>query len=221
LNRPTGEKRLKLETPRGAVSAVLLAADSKDFIFALSHGAGGNMDHPLLVAFAKGLAGHGISCMRFNFPYSEQGRKSVDSARVLSETWEAAFAEAKSRSDRVWVGGKSMGGRYASMMVAGGAPAAGLVFLGYPLHAPGKTDQLRDKHLASIEAPMLFIQGTEDRFARWDLLEKTVKSLGDRATLHRIDRGNHSFKVSGRPRKESEIGADLAEVASAFIADHS
>lgn len=179
------------------------------------------MDHPLLIAFADGLSGAGISCMRFNFPYSEQGRKSVDSASVLSETWDAAFAEVKSRSDVVWVGGKSMGGRYASMMVAGGAPAAGLIFLGYPLHAPGKTDQLRDKHLASITVPMLFIQGTEDRFARWDLLEKTVKSLGKRATLHRIDGGNHSFKVSGKPRPESEIGADLAEVAGKFISSQS
>lgn len=178
------------------------------------------MDHPLLIAFADALSESGISCMRFNFPYSEQGRKSVDSAAVLSGTWDSAFTEAKSRSDVVWVGGKSMGGRYASMMVAGGAPAAGLIFLGYPLHAPGKTDQLRDKHLASITVPMLFIQGTEDRFARWDLLEKTVKSLGKRATLHRIDGGNHSFKVSGQPRPESEIGAELAKVAGEFISSH-
>jgi predicted alpha/beta-hydrolase family hydrolase len=190
-------------------------------MFALAHGAGGDMDHPLLVAFAEGLSDAGISCMRFNFPYSEAGRKSVDSASVLSETWDAAFAKANSQSNVVWVGGKSMGGRYASMMVAGGAPAGGLIFLGYPLHAPGKTDQLRDKHLASITVPMLFIQGTEDRFARWDLLEKTVKSLGEHATLHRIDGGNHSFKVSGRPQPESEIGADLAEVGGKFIFSHS
>jgi hypothetical protein len=113
-----------------------------------------------------------------------------------------------------------MGGRIASMMVADGElEAAGLVFVGYPLHAPGKPDRLRDEHLDAIAVPMLWLQGTADPFARWDLLERVVGRLGNRATVHRIEGGDHSFRVRGQPRDDEGTGTALGEAAARFILD--
>jgi predicted alpha/beta-hydrolase family hydrolase len=210
-------KRFKIETSRGPVSAAL--TKGKGPLLVIGHGAGGNMDHPLLAGFSEQLASLDVGSLRFNFPFSEKGRKSVDSAGVLSETWEKVFDHAAGLAGHIWIGGKSMGGRYASMLAASGVSISGLVFLGYPLHPPGKTENIRDQHLGSVKVPMLFIQGTEDRFARWDLLEASVRRLGDLATLHRVEGGSHSFKVKGQSRGEEDIGAELAEVAAKFIVD--
>lgn len=108
-----------------------------------------------------------------------------------------------------------MGGRIASQSVAQGLAAEGLVFLGYPLHPPGRFDALRDRHLPAITAPMLFVQGTRDAFARPDLLAAVLTGLGDRATLHSIEDGDHSFAV---PRRTGRTPAQIeAEVASAIV----
>ena len=111
----------------------------------VAHGAGAGMDHPFLAGFCRAMGEAGVATMRFNFPYVERGRRSPDPERVLRETWLAAFEAASQRADGrgVLAGGKSLGGRIASMCAADGMPAAGLVFLGYPLHAPGKTEKLR------------------------------------------------------------------------------
>jgi uncharacterized protein len=103
------------------------------------------------------------------------------------------------------------------LLVADGLPAAGLVFVGYPLHPPGKPERARDEHLGRIPVPMLFLQGTADPFARWELLEGVVERLGDRATLHPVEGGDHSFRVRGRKRADEEIGRELAEPAATFI----
>jgi len=175
------------------------------------------MRNASLLGFAEGLAEEGIACLRFNFPYKERGSKAPDPPQVLVEAWRAAFERAQTVGDAVWVSGKSMGGRIGSMAVAEGMPAAGLVFLGYPLHPPGKPERIRDAHLDDIRVPMLFIQGTRDSFARWDLLEGVVKRLADRAVLHPIEGGDHSFRVRGRPRDERGMGRDLAAIAAEFI----
>ena len=98
-------------------------------------------------------------------------------------------------ASRVVLGGRSMGGRIASQIVAGGTAADGLVFLGYPLHPPGKPEALRDRHLPQIDAPMLFVQGTRDAFARPDLLAAVLEKLGPKAWVHRVEDGDHSFAV--------------------------
>jgi predicted alpha/beta-hydrolase family hydrolase len=103
------------------------------------------------------------------------------------------------------------------MCVADGMPAAGLVFLGYPLHAPGTPDKLRAEHLERIEVPMLFIQGTRDPFARPDLLARVLKRLGDRATLEPVEGGDHSFRIRGVKADDREIGAALAGTAAPFV----
>lgn len=184
----------------------------------VAHGAGSGMEHPLLAGFCRGIADADVATMRFNFPYAERGRRSPDSERVLREAWLAAFEAAKAAADRpVLVGGKSLGGRIASMCVADGMPAAGLVFLGYPLHPPGRPERLRDEHLDRVEVPMLFLQGTADPFAQPALVAKVVGRLGDRATLQTIEGGDHSFKVRGSRADPREIGARLGGLAAPFI----
>jgi hypothetical protein len=160
-----------------------------------------------------------VSTMRFNFPYIERGRRSPDPERVLRETWLAAFEAASEREDGrgVLAGGKSLGGRIASMCAADGMPAAGLVFLGYPLHAPGKTEKLRAEHLERIRVPMLFLQGTRDPFANPDLLKDVLSRLGKGAVLEPVEGGDHSFRIRGVKADDREIGAALAGAAAPFV----
>lgn len=211
---------LAIETPRGRISAIQDGPGDGP-ILVLAHGAGGTMRNPLLDGFAAGLVAAGVSCLRFNFLYSEAGRRSPDREPLLREAWSAAFARGREIGGPIWAGGKSMGGRIASMMVADGElDAAGLVFVGYPLHPPGKPDRLRDAHLDAIRAPMLWLQGTADPFARWDLLEDVVGRLGKRASLHRVEGGDHSFRVRGRPRDDAGTGTALGEAAARFVLAH-
>jgi uncharacterized protein len=214
------EKRLAFDTSRGSVSALLTNAGRTTPIMVVAHGAGRDMEDPLLVGFAEGLAAAEISCLRFNFPYRELGKKAPDPEPVLREAWQAAFARGGEMGSPVWAGGKSLGGRIASMVVADGVPAAGLVFVGYPLHPPGKPERIRDSHLPSIRVPMLFLQGTKDPFARPELLERTIRRLGDRATLHPVEGGDHSFRIRGEPKDDEGTGRSLAEIAARFIMSH-
>ncbi len=181
----------------------------------LAHGAGGTMDTPSLVRYAEGLAAEGIGAARFNFPYSEAKKKSPDRAAVLEASWRAVAEHVARRADTLLLGGRSMGGRYASHLVAEGFDTAGLVFLSYPLHPPGKPDRLRDEHLYGITVPMLFLQGTKDPFSTPELLEGVVAKLKD-ATLHPIEGGNHSHRVKGRP--EAEVVAELVEATVNWLA---
>jgi len=208
ISVPGGEVGATRIEPKGAVAALVVA-----------HGAGAGMDHPFLVGFCRAMGEAGVATLRFNFPYIERGRRSPDSERVLRETWTAAFGDASDRAGKrpVLAGGKSLGGRIASMCVAEGMPAAGLVFLGYPLHPPGKTDRLRAEHLARIEVPMLFLQGTRDQFARQDLLAEVLDGLGDRATLVPIEGGDHSFRVRGEKADDRSIGAAIAGEVAPFV----
>jgi predicted alpha/beta-hydrolase family hydrolase len=177
------------------------------------------MTGALLEGFASCLYEATFGTLRFNFPYKEQGRKAPDGTSVLVDAYEAATATARSMvgEKALFVGGKSMGGRIASMAVADGLTANGLVFLGYPLHAPGRTHQTRDEHLYRIREPMLFLQGTEDPFARFDLIEQVVARLGRWAVLHPVEGGDHSFRVKGSRRDDAETGRLLGSVTARFI----
>ena len=178
----------------------------------LGHGAGGDRRTRMLVDLAEALAGSGRQAVLYNFPYSDRGRGAPDPPDVLERTVRAVGDHARSAlgAGKVVLGGKSMGGRMASQAVAKGAPADGLLFLGYPLHPPGRTDTLRDRHLPAIQVPMLFVQGTRDAFARWDLLEPLVARLAPRAALHRVEDGDHSFKVLKRTgRGPDEVQKDI------------
>jgi len=190
---------------------------SGETVVALGHGAGGDRKTPLLVRLASALAASGRGALLYNFPYTDARRRVPDPPEVLEMTATAVAEHARGplRARRVVLGGKSMGGRIASQAVAKGVAADGLVFLGYPLHPPGRTETRRDRHLPKVAVPMLFVQGTRDAFARWDLLESLIERLGQAATLHRIDDGDHSFRV---PKRTGRTAADVeAEVFQAVL----
>ena len=212
------EQRVAIETARGPVTGAWAEPKEAHATLAVAPGAGGDLDTPFLVGFSREMNARGIATLRFNFAYKEQGRRSPDPEDTLRDAWNAAFAwAAEQRVGKVFAGGKSLGGRIAWMCVGDGMPAAGLVFLGYPLHAPGKPERLRDEHLYRIAVPMLFLQGTKDPFAKIDLLQKVLKRLGKRAEFHAVEGGDHSFRVRGGSRDDRVIGAGLAEFAAPFI----
>jgi len=214
-------ENIRIAVGDGDVSAVWARPQGAVATLVLAPGAGSGFDHPFLVGLAEGLNDAGVATLRFNFPYREAGRRLPDRAPAALAAWRAARGAAAGLSPglRVWAGGKSYGGRMASMAVAEGMPAAGLVFLGYPLHPPGKPEKLRDEHLYTIEQPMLFLQGTRDPFARPELLTPVAERLADRADLQWIDGANHSFEVRGATRPAAEVGRALASRVAAFLRD--
>jgi uncharacterized protein len=166
----------------------------------LGHGAGAGQTNSFMVSFATALAARGIDAVTFNFAYMENGRRLPDPKDKLEACYRAVIAAVRRHGEiggnRLAIGGKSMGGRIASQVAAAGvSDLAGLVFLGYPLHPPGKPDQLRAKHLPDITAPMLFVQGSRDAFGTPDELRPILKTLTVPAELHIVDGADHSFKV--------------------------
>jgi predicted alpha/beta-hydrolase family hydrolase len=215
-------KPVSFPGPRGDVEGLLTQAPGARAVAVLAHGAGTGMNHPFMEGAAAGLADERISVLRFNFPYVTQGRRSPDRPEVAIATWRAVLEHARERASEMPLvaGGKSFGGRMASMLASqDGESFAGqaLVFFGYPLHAPGRADQPRDAHLASVSVPMFFIEGTNDALARFDLIESLVRRLRPLARLHAVEGGDHSFRVRGARRSDLEIGRDLGAVAASFI----
>jgi predicted alpha/beta-hydrolase family hydrolase len=191
--------------PDQKVTAIAYPAAKRDragITLVLGHGAGAGQTSAFMVSFATALAARGIDTVTLNFPYTEQGRRLPDPNGKLEACYRAVITtlgQRKNGPDRLAIGGKSMGGRIASQVAAGGVPAvAGLVFLGYPLHPPGKPDQLRSKHLPAIKAPMLFVQGSRDTFGTPDELRPIIKTLKAPAELYAVEGGDHSFKVLKR-----------------------
>ncbi len=166
----------------------------------LAHGAGNNMNAPLLAAFSEGLAESGYPVLRFNFMYAEKGRKAPDRSGILENTWLAAFEFFKNRLGADLVScvaaGKSMGGRIASQMAAQGRlPVDRLIFLGYPLHPAGDKEKVRDAHLYRINVPMLYFAGTSDPLCNMTLLQGVLGRLRATWDLYAIEGGYHSFHV--------------------------
>lgn len=215
------------------VSGIVLEAVDPAALLVLGHGAGAPMTHPFMERLAAALAGEGISTLRYNFAYMEAGRKRPDYIRRLLAVVRSALRAGRDFSGGLplLAGGKSMGGRMTSTLVAeraqqaGGAHARdpgrvgtsaaedlrGLVFFGFPLHAPGRRESVRGDHLAHVPCPMLFHQGTRDRLADLELLRPVLELIGPRATLHVVEGGDHSLgmlKRSGRTQDDV-----LAEVA--------
>jgi predicted alpha/beta-hydrolase family hydrolase len=215
----TRMERFSIETPRGDVSAVWLPAAADASALVVGHGAGAGMDHPFLVGFCDAMADEGVATLRFNFPYLEAGRRSPGPAAHAEGAFAAAIRATATRTrGSVYAGGKSYGGRIASMVAAAGdaGPIAGLVFLGYPLHAPGHPDAPRDEHLYGLRIPMLFLQGTKDPFADPSALMPVLERLGDRARYVPFEDAGHSFERSRKDDPRAN-GALLAPHAAAFM----
>lgn len=215
------EKR-DLDGGRGSVSAVFAFPDGRasETVVVLAHGAGNDMHSPLLVAVQAGLARHGHPSVRFNFPYKQRGGRTPDPASVLETCYHRVAEQVRVEfaSSHLIIGGKSMGGRIASQIVAGGLDADGLLFLGYPLHPAGKPERLRVAHLARIRAPMLFFSGTRDPLCDLSLLRAALGELKAPVTLHVIEDGDHSFRVPKRSgRTEDEVQQEIIWACAAWL----
>lgn len=212
-------RRIEIITGDGeSVSALGYAAKANKragVTMLLAHGAGANQMSGFMVSFAEGLSARGIDAVTFNFLYTEQGRRAPDRNEKLEACYRAAIATIRKDkalgSNHMIVGGKSLGGRIASQVAASGVnDVAGLVFLGYPLHPPGKPDRLRREHLSLIRAPMLFVQGSRDTFGTPGELLPIIESLGAPATVYEVEGGDHSFTV----RKSSPISQEQVYAAA-------
>jgi uncharacterized protein len=204
------------------VSGLLLAPKKARACYVLAHGAGAGMAHPFMAAAADGLAERGIATLRYQFPYMEQGSKRPDAPKLAQATVRAAVAEASRLVPNLalFAGGKSFGGRMTSQaQAASPLPGVrGLVFLGFPLHAPGKPSDERGKHLFDVKIPMLFLQGTRDELANLHLMQALIKQLGARATPKLFPDADHSFHVPARTgRKDAEVRAEMLDALAEWI----
>jgi len=210
----------------GAVSAVVALPSGfrrpgRTPAVILAHGAGSDMTSPFMSTIHSGLAREGYIAVKFNFPYTEARRRAPDPRPVLERCYRAVVdaiaADRALAPPWIAIGGKSLGGRIASYVAAGGAAVRGLVFLGYPLHPAGRPDALRADHLPAIPVPMLFVEGTRDTLCDLDRLRPVLARL-PRATLHTIEGADHSFRVPRRlGRSDEDVWAEIVGVAARFL----
>jgi predicted alpha/beta-hydrolase family hydrolase len=199
---------------RGADRAVLLA-----------HGAGSDLDGAALRAVADALADAKVPSLRFNYPYRSAGRNAPDRPKVLDAATREASAELANRSklppERLVLGGRSMGGRYCSMVVGADddpLPALGLLMLSYPLHAAGKPERPRTEHFPAVRVPVLFVSGTRDALAAQDALTAAARAIPGPVTFHWIESADHTYrplKASGRTTPD--VLAEVAETSAKWV----
>ena len=194
----TRSLNIKVSAEIGKVSAEFITPDKAKCIMCLAHGAGAGMNHPFMVTLSRSLAETGIGTLRFNFPFTQNNKGRPDVPAVAQKTIEAAIAKARRISPNLplFIAGKSFGGRMSSQYLSTHpeTSAKGMIFYGFPLHAPGKPSTIRADHLKNIKVPMLFLQGSKDALASWDLIETVCASLR-KATLVRVEGSDHSFKA--------------------------
>src|SRR5213592_2006633 len=206
----------------GRVSALLVLPPGARLVCVLAHGAGAGMRHPFLESVAQALAELAIATLRYQFPYMEARARRPDPPAVAELAVRAAVAEAARAAPGLplLAGGKSFGGRMTSSAQAKEPlPGVhGLVFLGFPLHPPGRPGDQRAEHLTQVQIPMLFLQGTRDDFADLKLLRPLIERLGTRATLHLVDGADHSFHVLKRSgRTDPEVLTELADAIATWV----
>jgi|ERR1043165_1561172 predicted alpha/beta-hydrolase family hydrolase len=189
---------IKVSPAIGSVSGEYIIPDKSICMLTIAHGAGAGMHHPFMTALATSLSEKNIATLRFNFPFTENKKGRPDVPAVAHKTIEAAINHARKQfpSLPLFISGKSFGGRMSSQYLSthSDADVKGIIFYGFPLHAPGNPSIERAEHLKDVKQPMLFLSGTRDEFASLPLLEKVCKSLPN-ATLIKIEGANHSFKA--------------------------
>src|SRR5688572_4625673 len=205
-----------------ATSAVYEPADGHQVgVFICAHGAGGNMHDKATAATTQVMREIGLGVVRFNFLYKEKGRGGPDPMPKLMATFSAVIdhAQREVKPRQVIIGGRSMGGRTASMLAAEGFDADGLLLLAYPLHPPGQDRKLRVEHLASITMPVLCFNGTRDTFCEPPLMKEALKTVRTRWTMHWIDAADHGFHVPKKSgRTDADVMKEVQEAAAPWLA---
>lgn len=218
----TSEHRVFVDHTIGEVSALLVRPADAACLYVLAHGAGAGMQHSFMQALAQALAKRKVATFRYQFPFVEAGRRRPDHKSRLLPTVRAAIAAGHQAASGLplFAGGKSMGGRMTSQAIADSniATVRGLVFVGFPLHPAKKPGNGRADHLADVETPMLFLQGTRDTLADLSVLRPVCKKLGARATLHILDGADHGFSVLKRSgRTDADVLDELVDVAATWM----
>ena len=216
------EAQWKVTAGDDTVSAAYDPATSPNetAVVVFAHGAGGNMNDRGVLASAKALRANGFGVVRFNFPYKEKKSGRPDPMPKLTATFVAVTEHVRRElaPARLVIGGRSMGGRAASMLAAEGFAADGLLLLAYPLHPPGRLDKLRDAHLPRITMPVLCINGTRDTFCTPELMERAVKTVKTDWRMHWIDGADHSFHVlKSSGRTDAEVMLEIGATAAAWL----
>ena len=216
--------KLKFQASRssGEVSAVVTKPVDAGSLLVLAHGAGAGMNHPFMEALAGKLAEEKVAVFRYQFPYFENGKRSPDPPNILMAAVRSAIgtASAEFKDLPLFAGGKSLGGRMTSTAASKEdlPDVKGIIFFGFPLHAPNKPSSGRAEHLFKVNVPMLFLQGTRDKLADLNLLKPICKKLKDKAELHIIEGADHSFHVlKSSGRTDEEVIEELARTAAAWM----
>ena len=200
---------LFLNDKLGKISVEIEEAAKPKAMIIIGHGAGAGMHHPFMVTLAQELSSKDISVVRFNFPYMEQGRKSPGSPKANIETWRLVVEYVSSKHPElpIYISGKSYGGRMASHLLAENqVPSVkGIIYFGFPLHAPGRDSKDRANHLTDVNVPQLFLQGSKDKLANLELMQEVVNCLSH-AEMKVIDDADHSFNV---PKKSGKTKTDV------------
>ncbi len=189
-------------------------------VFVCAHGAGGHKGDAAMLRTDRVLSGQGFHVVRFNFPYRERGLRRIDPMPVLKSAFLQEITQVKSQMPNrpIVVGGRSMGGRVASMLAAEGLQCDGLLLLAYPLHPAGQPEKLRDAHLAAIRCPVLCINGTRDALCEKPLMERTLEKLGGNWRMRWIAGADHSFKVlKSSGRTEADVDEEMGASAGAWL----
>jgi len=183
--------------------------------FVAAHGAGGHKDDAGMLRLARALEPAGFEVVRFNFPYREKGSRRIDPMEVLKEAFRKQIKDVKGK---LVLGGRSMGGRVASMLAAEGFQCDGVLIAAYPLHPAGEPEKLRDAHLPSIRCPVLCLNGTRDALCRRDLMEAALKKVTAPWTMRWLEGADHSFRVlKSSGRTDAEVDAEVREAARAWL----
>lgn len=215
----------RLNAPHSRSASDASSGEHPRHAILLAHGAGAPMDSPFMETLATGLAGPSTPVLRFNYAYSERmqrenKRRPPDRRPLLENVHRAALATLRERypDHNVILAGKSMGGRLSSLLASEGVPCTALIFFGYPLHAPGRTEKLRSAHFEAIEQPTLFLQGSRDALCQLDLLRPELKRFRVPPKLHVIEDADHDFKVPKRSgRDRDDVLSELARTSRDWL----
>ena len=211
-----------IEAPAGGIRATLYESAQPRRTLVLAHGAGAGQGHPWMRARAGDLADRGIRVVTFDFPYITAGRRMPDRTAILLDTWRHVVEHAGHRwaEAPLAIGGKSMGGRMATMLLGeSDAPATirGCVALGYPLHPPGKPEQLRVAHLGGIRVPLLVVQGERDPFGGPDDIRQAFAAAGARVEVVDVPHGGHGFEVRAKDSRQADVHARVADTVARWL----